>query len=163
MHNLWNTTATCMTEFLSLLDDTSVTRFYFSISSATFAYPLCCHHYLFEVYLLDLWTLKLQWASPTLHTYWIQPLHAYLNSLAYLMTHQLSASVSPCFFCNPCLCDCWHHLFYFVLAQIEKINSKGNPKYNQPGRASADRVEIKKWCSCVVYSSKWQLSCSESQ
>lgn len=79
IHNLWNTTATCVIEFLSLLDDTSLTtwRFYFNISSATFAYPLCCHHYSFEIHLLGLWSLKFQWASPTLHTYWwIQPLHA---------------------------------------------------------------------------------------
>ena len=31
----------------------------------------------------------------------------------------------------------------FLLAQIENINCKGNTKYNQPGRASTTRVEIK--------------------
>jgi len=44
---------------------------------------------------------------------------------------------------------CVFFLFFcfLFLAQIEKINCKGNPKYNQPGQASANRVEIKKWCN----------------
>lgn len=45
-----------------------------------------------------------------------------------------------------CLDNIKHYIFFF-LTQTKKYNWKGNPKYNQPERASATRVEIKEKCT----------------